>query len=157
VNHASAVRQAKASGIAVAILRTSVFNGWALTCATLLVAAKAQHVQCVLNETPVLFLNNFTITCKYLCRCKKNQPSGVHVQYRADRFPAPCAEHGSIEVRVVLLKIFQHHWQNLRWISSQRFACSVRGQFKRVHFQYASQYRPFWGCVLSTSPATLWY
>jgi hypothetical protein len=71
VNHASAVRQAKASGIAVAILKTSVFNGWALTCATLLVAAKAQHVQCVLNETSVLVQNSSSITCKSFRRCHK--------------------------------------------------------------------------------------
>jgi hypothetical protein len=55
----------------VAILKTSVFNGWALTCATSLVAAKAQYVQGGLNETPVLVLNSFSIACKSLCRCQK--------------------------------------------------------------------------------------
>jgi hypothetical protein len=55
----------------VAILKFSVFNGWALTCTTSFVAAQAQHVQGVLNETPVLVLNSFTITCESFRRCQK--------------------------------------------------------------------------------------
>jgi hypothetical protein len=55
----------------VAILKTYVFNGWASTCATSLVAAKAQHVQGGLNDTPVLVQNSFSITCKSVHRCHK--------------------------------------------------------------------------------------
>jgi hypothetical protein len=55
----------------VAILKTSVFNGWALTCAASLLAAKAQHVQGGLNDTPVLVQSSFSITCKAIRRCHK--------------------------------------------------------------------------------------
>jgi hypothetical protein len=71
LSRACAVYQVRASGIAVVILKTSVFKGWALTCKTSFLAAKAQYVQGGLNETPVLVLNSFSIACKSLCLCQK--------------------------------------------------------------------------------------
>jgi hypothetical protein len=55
----------------VAILKTSFFNSWALTCKTSFLAAKAQYVQGGLNETLVLTLNSFSIPCKSVRRCHK--------------------------------------------------------------------------------------
>jgi hypothetical protein len=65
------VRQERASGIAVAILKTSVFNGLALTFKTSFLVAKAQYVQGGLNETLVFTLNSVSITCKSVSRCHK--------------------------------------------------------------------------------------
>jgi hypothetical protein len=79
------------------------------------------------------------------------------VQYRADHNPAPNAERGSLEWPSSTLKIFQHHLQNLRLSSPYRFACNVRDILKSAYLHVVVKSPPFWGCVLSTSPATLRY
>jgi hypothetical protein len=88
---------------------------------------------------------------------KSNQPSGAYVQYRADHGPAPCAERGLFELPSITLNIFQHHMQNFRLNLTYRFACNGRGLLKNVYLRVVVQSPPFWGCVLSTSPATLRY
>jgi hypothetical protein len=86
-----------------------------------------------------------------------NQPSGVWVQYRADHSPAPCAERGSFEWPSNVQKIFQHHLQNFGLNLPYRFASNGRGLLKSTYLRLVAQSPSFWGCVLSTSPATLRY
>jgi hypothetical protein len=86
-----------------------------------------------------------------------NQPSGGCMQYRADHSPAPYAERGSFELPSITLNIFQHYLQNFRFKFPYRFACNGRGLLKSAYLRVVVQSPPFWGCVLSTSPATLWY
>jgi hypothetical protein len=88
---------------------------------------------------------------------KNNQPSGACVQYRAVHGTAPHAERGSFELPSIIRNIFQHHLQNFRLNFPYRFACYGRGLLKSAYLHVAAQSPPFWGCVLSTSPATLRY
>jgi hypothetical protein len=88
---------------------------------------------------------------------KSNQLSGAYVQYRADRGQAPRAERGLFELPSITLNIFQRRWQNFRLSFSYRFACNGRCLLKSAYLHVVVQSPPFWGCVLSTSPATLRY
>jgi hypothetical protein len=118
--------------------------------------ASAQYVQGTVFRGSVVGSEKFQHYQQILSSpLKSNQPPGAYVQYRADHGPAPHAERGSFVSPSIIRKILQHRWQNFRLNFPYRFACHVRGLLKSAYLHVAAQSPPFWGCVLSTSPATL--